>query len=263
MKITYSSAVCGAGKTHQIVDRACELAAAGNNALIVQPTKQLIDRTVERELLNRPSPPDHKVFHGDIFPGNVAKELMAWINAFGGSGGQIVFITHQLLPHIPYFPNKQDWRVFVDEAPQIHDRQTLIPQSHTTLTSHLQQEPYNAIYSRLVCRDAGAVTDIAQNTDRDAIFEVLSQAARDVKNPNWECYVNTEDFERLLRGEAKELDIYTVLSPSIFDGFRSVFIASANFRDTTLYHLWRQRGLAFEEDVDFERVAAIRPARQW
>jgi hypothetical protein len=254
LKISFSSAICGAGKTHQIVNRACELAAAGNNALIVQPTKQLIDRTVERELLSRPNPPDHKVFHGDKYPGNVAKELMAWLKAFGGGGGQIVFITHQLLPHIPYFPNKQDWRVFVDEARQIHDRHTLrIPHSHSTITSYLGLESYNAIYSRLVCGNANAMTDIAQNRDNDAIFEVLSQAARDVKNLNWECYVNTEDFERLLRGEAKELDIYTVLSPTIFDGFRSVFIASANFRDTTLYHLWRQRGLAFEDDVDFAR----------
>ena len=252
--IFYSSAVCGSGKTHQIVNRACELARNGDNVLIVQPTKQLIDRTVEQELLIRPSPPSYAVFHGDKFPGKVAKELMDWLKTFGSSGGHVVFITHQLLPHIPYFPNKRSWNVVIDEAPQVQDHHLLrIPQSHSLLTDHLGLQPFNAVYSRLVCDNAKAITDIAQNKDKDAIFEVLAQAARDVKNANWECYVNTERFGRLLRGEVKDLDIYTVLSPTILSGFRSVFMTSANFRDTALYHLWRERGVEFTEDTDFTR----------
>ena len=65
--------------------------------------------------------------------------------------------------------------------------------------------------------------------------------------------MNTERFERLLRGEVQELDIYTVLSPAILHGFRSVFMASANFQDTALYHLWSQRGVEFTEDLGFTR----------
>lgn len=177
---------------------------------------------------------------------------MDWLKAFGSGGGRVVFITHQLLPHIAYFPDKRGWHIFVDEAPQVHDHHLLrIPQSHSLLTDHLGLEPYNAIFSRLVCRNARSVTDIAQNKNKDEIFEFLSEAARNVKNGNWECYVNAERLERLLRGEATDLHIYTVLSPAILSGFRSVFMASANFEDTTLYHLWRQRGITFEEDSDF------------
>lgn len=253
MKILFASSPCGSGKTHQIVNRACELAHRGENTLIVQPTKQLIDDTVAQELLNRPNPPPYKVFHGDLFPtGNVAKELMAWLTAFGSSGGMMVFISHQVLPHIPHFPNKHDWHVFVDEAPQAHDRHSLtIPHSHSILTQHLQLKPYSGIYSHLVCENVKAVTEIAQNKDDDDVFELLSQTARDLKNRNWECYVNTERFERLLRAEAKELDIYTVLSPSILDGFRSSFIASANFQYAALFQLWERRDVTFVEDANF------------
>ena len=254
MKISYASAACGSGKTHQIVSRACELARRADNVLIIQPTKQLIDKTVERELLNRSGPPTHMVFHGDKFPGRVAKEFMDWLKAFGCGGGHVVFITHQLLPHIPYFPDKRNWHVVVDEVPQVHDHHLLtIPRSHSILTDHLRLEPYNAIYSRLVCGNAKAITDIAQNKDKDELFELLSQAARDVKNPNWDCHVNAEKFNRLLRGEVKDLDIYTVLSPALLHGFRSVFIASANIEDTILYHLWGRRGVEFTEDMDFTR----------
>lgn len=254
MKISYSAAVCGSGKTHQIVNRACKIAKAGNNVLIVQPTKQLIDRTVEAELINRPNPPRYEVFHGDKFPGAVTKELMHWLKTFDSEGGWVVFITHQLLPHIPYFPDKGGWHVFIDEAPQAHDRHTLqIPHSHSILTAHLTLVPYNGIYSRLVCDNAKAITDIARNKQNDAVFEVLSEAARDVKNRNWDCYVNTEWFERLRRGEANKLNIYTVLSPTILSGFRSVLVAAANFKDTALYQLWGRRGVWFEEDKAFSR----------
>ena len=158
--------------------------------LIVQPTKELIDKTVEDEFLSRPNPPAHMVFHGDKFPGKVAKELLDWLKAFGSGGRHVVFITHQLLPHIPYFPDKRGWHVLVDEAPQVHDHHLLrIPQSHSLLTDHLGLEAYNGIYSRLVCRNANAVTEIAQNKHDDEIFEVLSQTAQDVKNFNRECYV--------------------------------------------------------------------------
>ena len=50
MKMNFCSAPCGSGKTHQIVNRACKWAKTGRRVVILQPTKELIDKTVEDEI---------------------------------------------------------------------------------------------------------------------------------------------------------------------------------------------------------------------
>jgi hypothetical protein len=51
MKINFCSAPCGSGKTYQIIKRACEWAKTGRRIIILQPTKELIEKTVQEELL--------------------------------------------------------------------------------------------------------------------------------------------------------------------------------------------------------------------
>jgi hypothetical protein len=58
------------GKTYQIVARACHLAREHKRGLILQPTKELINKTVQKELLVQPNPPGYGVFHGDTVSGS-------------------------------------------------------------------------------------------------------------------------------------------------------------------------------------------------
>ena len=77
MLIHYCSSPCGCGKTHQIVNLASELVKQHKKVLVVQPTRELIDKTVNEELLIRPNPPNYRVIHGGKFLGDksVALEL--------------------------------------------------------------------------------------------------------------------------------------------------------------------------------------------
>ena len=47
MKINFCSAPCGSGKTRQIVQQALALVQRNEKVLILQPTRNLIDKTVE------------------------------------------------------------------------------------------------------------------------------------------------------------------------------------------------------------------------
>jgi hypothetical protein len=47
MTIYYFSAPCGSGKTYQIIQKACQWANSGRRITIVQPTKELIGKTIE------------------------------------------------------------------------------------------------------------------------------------------------------------------------------------------------------------------------
>ena len=49
-------------------------------------------------------------------------------------------------------------------------------------------------------------------------------------------------------GKVRQFSIHSVLNPRILEGFASVTMASANFRDTLLYRIWSNEGVQFEEN---------------
>ena len=96
MRVHYFSAPCGSGKTYTIVHQAIRKANEGGRVLILQPTKELIERTVQRELLTQKYHPSYTIFHGDKVSGSVASQLAAHLKQ-SRDQGQIVFATHQVL----------------------------------------------------------------------------------------------------------------------------------------------------------------------
>ena len=145
MRIKFCAAPCGSGKTHQIINRACEVVRTHNRVLILQPTRELINRTVQEELLSRPNPPQVRVFHrGTVGDGKVSKALADYVRE-APDIPEIVLATHQVLPHVRLFANKSEWHVLIDEALQaVRYQQHRIPQTHNLITDHLDVTPVNA-----------------------------------------------------------------------------------------------------------------------
>ncbi len=206
MRIRYCSAPCGSGKTRQLIHRACELVEKGSRVLVLQPTKELIDKTVQDEVLSRANPPPYCVFHqGAIRDGNVAKALADYVHG-GSDVPRIVFATHQVLPHVKHFENKLEWHVAVDEELQvIRYQQHRIPKTHNLITDHLNVLPVNAIYGLVSARDF-ALEEIAKNQDQDEILETIAETSRIVASRKWETFVNLEQYERVRRGNGRCLD---------------------------------------------------------
>lgn len=252
MRVKYCAAPCGSGKTHQIVNRACGLVRQLEKVLILQPTRELIDRTVKEELETRPSPVPFRVFHrGTVGDGKVAKALSDYFQD-DPDLPEIVFATHQVLPHITHFANKGDWHLHVDEAMQaVKYRQHRIPRTHELLTEHLLVTPVGSTFGEVMVRGGNALGQIAKNRDEDEILETLSETSRILGNRHWRTFVNLEQFDRLRRGEGKVLAFHSVLKPEILDGFGSVFMAGANFEDSEIYKLWGEAGIKFEPDTKF------------
>jgi hypothetical protein len=245
MKINFCSAPCGSGKTHQIVNRACEWAKTGRRSIILQPTTKLIDKTVQEELLPRRNPPRYEVFHGGTVSGSVAQALTDYLKQTDDEG-QIIFATHQVLPYVGFWANQETWNVFVDEAPQVHRHHSYkVPDTHELITDLIILEPYNSVYSRIEIADQDGMERVAQNKDHDEIYEVFRELAHTLLNQHWDSFVDTEKFEKLKAGKEKYLSVHSVLMPSVLDGFRSVVMASANFRDTMVYQLWGARCISY------------------
>lgn len=249
--IRFSSSPCGAGKTRKIIRRACELARAGERVLVLQPTKELIEKTVRKELLSEARPPRHHVYHGDNVEGAVASAITNHFNETDAEG-QIVFATHAVLSYVPYWANKRDWHVLIDEDLQVlRHKCHQLPQTHSIITDHIDLEPHNSIYGRLVVRDLEELREKGRNRDEDELLGQVAEAIRTLTNPYWDSFVNIEQYEKLKNGASKRLSLHSVLKPTVLDGFGSVFIAAADFQDTLQHRLWSDKGVRFEADREF------------
>ena len=250
LTINFCSAPPGSGKTHEISNRARNLAKGFNKVLILQPTRDLLGNTAAKEI----HPFRCQIFHKGTVEGSVAKALADYVAEVPDDIQEVVLATHQVLPHIKNFANKDKWHVLIDEDLDVvrYDKHE-IPKTHDLITKYLAVRSVNSIYGRVDVIDRAAVEEIAKNEDADAIRETLAGTCRILLIPYWESYVNIEQYEALVRGEGGFLAVHSILKPDVIDGFASVFMASANFEDSQVFKVWGQQGVEFKPDLDFAK----------
>jgi len=257
VKIHFCSAPCGSGKTYQLIETAFRIANQGEIVLFLQPTKELIDKTIADQL-PRSSRPPHQTFYGSSIGNSVARRITKYLEN-PMDGGHIVFATHQVLPFVRFWPNQSRLHVFIDEELQIVKHGCFqIPHTHWRITDCIELEPYDAVYGRVIINDPDQLELIAKNKAGDELYERFREQAQILLNEHWDSFVNAEHFEKLMAGSVQQLSIHSVLNPDVLDGFASVTMASANFTDTLVYRLWIQHGVWFHEDSHLSQALRFR-----
>lgn len=154
----YFDALAGAGKTRALARHADQIARCGSKILFVQPTKHLIERTVEDELRLLDPPYPLRAIHGDAdLNGSVVAEIVRHFEEAVPGQGEVLFITHAALLRVPFLWGKTHWHLIMDEVPQADVFEELnLPDTRDLLLPHLAFAPAGAIYGRLeaVRRDA-------------------------------------------------------------------------------------------------------------
>lgn len=249
MPIHYLNALAGAGKTRAFVRYADRLARRGFKLLIVQPTRNLIDKTVADELgqIAR-SYPVTCFYRRDRVPGSVVGKIVQHMRQTKPGEGEVLFITHEAFVRLPYVHRRGDWVLLFDEVPavDVFDPYEL-PVTHSLITSHLALDVRGPTHARLRCRDEDAakiIGKIADNSDGDIVLEKLQPLARRLVSEHWQVHVDQRQYARLIRGEKTDstLNTYAVLKPSIFAGFKRVILASACIEETMAYKLFTAQG---------------------
>lgn len=245
MAIKYFDAPAGAGKTHALIIRAHKLASRGGKVLILQPTRRLIDRTIEAEI--NPLSPTYPVsaIHGDSCGSGVVSEITSHFKN-AKSGGEIVLITHAAFGLVPYFHNANLWWLICDEAYQaVQFDEINLTETHKIITNHIALQSEGALYSRLMMKDdyKSAVTKIARNKRGDDLWSRIQPVAERIVSPHWDVYVKSDQYHSLIHDADKgKFSAFAILRPSIFGDFRHVVIASACFKDSLLYRIWVAQG---------------------
>jgi hypothetical protein len=253
VRIGYASAPCGSGKTYQLVKKALSMAANGQVVLFVQPTVELIDKTIREEIGDHPDEPLVRVFHRDsVGSGNKVSVSLANYLRDRENVGQIIFTTHQVLPYVKQWAKKTDIHVLIDEELQVlHNHNHRLPTTHDLITDDIRIVEFDAIYGRVEVINENRIRQKAANRGDDEVLSALQEPLRILNNKDQHSFVNVEQYHKLLSGTAGHLRLHSILQPTLLKGFGSVFMAAANFEDTAVFRLWSQLGVDFRADNEF------------
>jgi hypothetical protein len=252
VRIKYIDAPSGAGKTYAIQEKVDNLAQEGKTVIVAQPTKILIDETVDSVRKRHPDL-DVRAIHSDNTE-EVAKRIMDY--GTYPDATPPLFITYAGFERVPFFLNRNEIHVVIDEIPQVHEIfDEKLKANHSVITKHLVCGPCsNRRYARLQVDDKAAVKSIARNENQDEVNKIFQPLANRLLSDRWETYVLSSSYENLIKGTGahKRFTTFSLLNPSILEGFASVTIAGAWFRESLLFLLWSKRGVKFIEDREVQ-----------
>lgn len=252
MAISYFDAPAGSGKTHVLVQHAHRLAEQGRKILFVQPSRELISRTITETLETFQPTYSYRAIHAETHAGTVVAGIVAHFRDTPRYQGEILFITHAAFVLLTFLERAGDWSVVVDEVLQVDLFESFnIPDTHRLITDALTFVPGDSGYGRLLPASSSAsplsLDQIGRNARSDQVLAQFTGFAHRMLSDNWEVYARQEGFERLIAGDkGGQLQTYSLLDARIFARFAETIIASACFTDSMLYQLWSARGVQLQ-----------------
>ncbi|MER2263595.1 DEAD/DEAH box helicase family protein [Methylobacterium oxalidis] len=153
MAISLFDALAGAGKTRSLVRYSDALARKGRKVLFIQPTKLLISKTIEGELLPLdPSYPYQAIHSGTTSP--VVPNLSQHFKDADPDEGEIVFATHAAFFMLRSFHQRKKWTLIVDEVPAVDVfKEFPLADTHDLITEDVTIKPEGINYGLLVKKD--------------------------------------------------------------------------------------------------------------
>ena len=247
--VHYVSSPCGRGKTYA----ACKFMRDNkfrSNHLYVAPSRRLVGET-ERTL--KTFGLDPLVITSDTHAGHVKASIIEFMN-HAEDAGEILLITWNAYVDLPYVNRRENWRVIIDEVPQV-DRfyPWMLPRNLSFLTEqiNLDEASVNDKVARVIVKDRSVLEELFE-AQRDDVHEVFREFFRDLLSHNKDMFVDLDSWNRLVeQGEFADdeslnrLFFISMLRP---EAFSDAILLGANVADSLVYHwLTRFHGYRFVE----------------
>ena len=252
--IDFVSANCGAGKSHG----ACRYIKENlreKNFLYVAPSLQLVSEIEERL---RSMGVALRVITSETHPKCVkraAMEALKWAPDLGCC----LLLTWQAFSELPFFPNREEWQVIVDEIPQTDVFYKLkVPFNQRFITEWVEIDyAINEKVALLRAVDDGKLRSFL-NKPRDDVHGLFTNFLRDVVSPHRDVFVETASWTRVCEEQAvgdsdDENTVFAIsmLNPKLLHG---AIMLGANFERSMLYDCFRRyHGVRFREFEPIKR----------
>jgi hypothetical protein len=252
----YLSSPPGSGKTYSIVHKVRDLVERGDRVILCQPSVSLIEQTFGDFQEQAPNL-YVKAIHGEPNPllPNKSCKVMKQIRDYLKNPyyeGHVLIITWAAFQRLGFIPNKKTWHFIKDEIPQamVCFDQSL-PESHNIITDNLSLVSLpGKSYSMIRAVSDSSIRKIAENKKRDIFWNEFRDLASRIMSTHWKHFVITDQYEKLINKEnGGRLTIFSVLKDTMFQGFKSVLIAGADYEESIFYYLFsKKHGVKFVED---------------
>ena len=254
----YVDAHCGAGKTMQLVDVIKTRHLSHTHRIIIaSTTKTLVNQTAFNLRSNGIA---CSVFHG----GNISCGVMArYEKALLDETKRIILVTHQAFFKGLEFAKNGDFKVFIDEIPQIDTEQRY-------KLKHHKQNVLNAFAIKQFATDADFCEVTVKNTklvnryiqsDKDQVDAVLCELANKVSSPNYHVACKADTFKNFVDivKPSEKFTTSAIMRPSVFSRWPDVTIMGANFTSSTMYRCWTLDDANFIPHPLFTGLSAVHP----
>lgn len=206
-KIYTVDALCGSGKTYAAIRYAIKCATFGEKFAIVQPSKGLIEQSYSECVVvaeQQAAGIGIRRIHSDTSDaGQVKRDIISHLRN-GDSGGEILFITHSAFLSMPYWHNSREWNVLFDELPVVDREFTRnVPATHSIVTDHISKGGNDPVYYALTSDHGKALRAIAENRERDDVYEVFRDVAEAVISDHWDVHARKENWDRMMNGDSE------------------------------------------------------------
>lgn len=246
------SAPCGAGKTFSLGSHIKQNEAFKTKWLVAMPTKDMCNQASYDFKTIHNIDNVHNIHSNNT--NNVSLSVQHTIKQINQQESGVIVITQAALLNIPFFQNKEEWNLVIDEIPSVDNfYEPTLPYNYTNLFSFirvkqqitpdlLEIELKNEVSAKLFCNRN---YDDVDNIIKPIIKDLIEHKQVFTDKPNWDKISKndiTDDGEvDMTYGNAKnKLYFLSMLKPKIYDGFKTVTIMGANFEQSLLFKWWSE-----------------------
>jgi hypothetical protein len=235
----YQPGPAGSGKTYQLVQWAAEKATHHDKVLIAQPTKALLDETLNSFRKEYPDVQAQTIHSGNVDRA-VSKVVEHLKNAVPHQG-EVLLITHETLSCLPSL-NRQFWHLVVDEVPSVLNHIDLqIADTHSLVTKHFATSELANGLSVVSPANASALEAVHINTHDDQNLSTFKSLVGSVLAKDQHVFVKTDEYADLINPAARRrrMDFFAVQQPDFVEGYKSTTFMGANIECTELFLIWQ------------------------
>ena len=234
-RIKFVSAPCGAGKTFALTETISRNKHFKNH-LIVVPSLDLADQAYN-ELIEKKVKNVRRI-HSKTVDGGVKSCIVNYLKNCS-SEGNVLIITWQAFDDLPYFENKCNWDIYIDEIPQLYNifkinisENSSFIKNFTNIDKEINSDLYK-IKIKDKCR--GSLEKIIKS--EDSAYENFKPFYRNLLSRNRDTYISSQDWEKNVLGKNKKINngdisFLSILNPNQFD---KTTIMGANFEESLLF----------------------------